>query len=152
MTLQADLIAKRQELAVKRTVLAGLFADANKETDPVKRDEIATSIKSANLELADLVDAVAPLQEMVEAEKANSDALKSLRAPVGRQIQPENEDVDRTNGASDDVLTAGFKSVRAMFANAMEANNLKSFHGFRGEFGELAVKTLITSADMTPLE
>ena len=159
MTLQADLISKREELAVKRTALAALFADANKETDPVKRDEIAGSIKSANNELADLVDAIAPLQELVEAERTNSEALKTLRQPVSRQIAPETEHVDREADSMDEVLSEGIKSVHALLTGGLEVNGLKSareggrgYYGFRGEIGELAIKTLITSADMTPLE
>lgn len=166
MTMQQDLIAKREEIALKRGALADLFKQANEVTDPIKRDEIGESIKSANTELADLVDAVAPLQEMVEAEKANAEALKALRQPMKRQVQPDNEHVDRENDSSDEVLAAGLKSFRELLSSGLEANGLKSardggrgFYGFRGEIGELALtsifpglKTLVTSADMTPLE
>lgn len=152
MTLQADLIAKREEIATKRQALAGLFAEANKTTDPAKRDEVGESIKSANTELADLVDAVEPLQNLVEAEKANSEALKSMRRPVGRQIEPDNEEVDAKRGSEDDLLADGFKSIHELVSSGMNVNGLKSLRGFRGELGEMAVKTLITSGDMTPLE
>jgi HK97 family phage major capsid protein len=159
VTLQADFIAKQAEIAAKRVALAGLFANANKETDPVKRDEIGGSIKSANDELADLVDAIEPLQEMVTAEQANAEALKSLRQPVDRQVDPESENVDRETDSADEVLSEGIKSIHKLLTGGLEVHGLKSakeggrgFYGFRGEIGELAIKTLITSADMTPLE
>lgn len=152
MTLQADLIAKKEELAAKRTALAGLFAEANKTTDPVKRDEIGASIKSANTELAALVDAITPLQDMVEAEQANRDALKAMQQPVNRQVIPDNEEVDRAKSPSDEIMSAGHKSFGALLQNGLETFGIKSFRGFRGEIGDLALKTLITSADLTPLE
>lgn len=159
MSLRADLIARREELAVKRTALADLFTKANAETDPAKRDELAASIKSANTELADLVDKIEPLQELVAAEDANREALKALRAGGrgGRQIEPDP--VDRETDDDDEVLSEGIKSIRAMLRQGLETNGLKSarqggrgFRGFRGDLGELALKTLITSADLTPLE
>jgi HK97 family phage major capsid protein len=152
VTIQADFTAKQEEIAVKRLALKGLFDEANKTTDPAKRDEVAKNIKTANTELAALVDEIVPLQEMVESERANTEALKSLRRPVDRQIQPETEVVDRTTEFSDEILTTGVKSVGALLRGAMDAHNIKSFHKFRGDLGELAVKTLITSADLTPLE
>jgi HK97 family phage major capsid protein len=159
VTLQADFIAKQAEIAAKRVALAGLFANANKETDPVKRDEVASSIKSANTELADLVDKIVPLQEMVTAEQANAEALKSLRQPVNRQVDAETEDVDREVDSADEVLSEGIKSIHKLLTGGLEVHGLKSakeggrgFYGFRGEIGELALKTLITSADLTPLE
>ncbi len=159
MTLQSDFIAKQAEIAAKRVALAGLFANANTETDPVKRDEIGSAIKSANKELGDLVDAIEPLQDLVTAEQANAEALKSLRQPVGRQIDPETENVDRETDTADEVLTEGIKSIHKLLVGGLEANGLKSardggrgYYGFRGEIGELAIKTLITSADLTPLE
>ncbi len=159
MTLQADFIAKQAEIAAKRTALAGLFANANKETDPVKRDELGASIKSANDELADLVDKIEPLQELVTAEQANMEALKALRQPVGRQVDPEAENVDRETDSADEILSEGIKSISKLLTQGLEVHGLKSakaggrgFYGFRGEIGELALKTLITSADLTPLE
>ena len=161
MSLKADLISKKEEIAVKRTALAELFKQANETTDPAKRDELGKSIKSANDELAGLVDAIEPLQDMVFAEDANREALKSMRKPVGRQTESEtdSEHVDRDADSADAILTEGTKSIRELLKQGLETNGLKSarlggrgFHGFRGEIGELAVKTLITSADLTPLE
>lgn len=152
MTLQADLIAKREEIATKRQSLSGLFAEANKTTDPAKRDEVGSSIKSANEELAALVDAVEPLQNLVEAEKANSEALKSMRRPVGRQIEPDSEEVDASHDSEGEILADGFKSIHELVTSGMNVHGIKSLRGFRGELGEMAVKTLITSGDMTPLE
>jgi predicted nucleic acid-binding Zn-ribbon protein len=95
VTLKADLIAKREELQAKRSGLAALFEQANTTTDETKRHELLGSIKSANLELSALVDAIDPLQDAVMAEDANQQALKSMRQPVGRQVDPESEHVDR---------------------------------------------------------
>jgi HK97 family phage major capsid protein len=159
VTMQADLIAKREELATKRAALATLFDEANKQTDPVKRDEVAKNIKSANDELGALVDEIAPLQEMVAAEETNRTALKAMRQSTGRQVEPDSEEVDRNAESSDEVLSTGIKSIHELLAQGLESNGLKSakfggrgFYGFRGELGELAIKTLITSADLTPLE
>jgi HK97 family phage major capsid protein len=152
VTLQADYIAAKEEIATKRLALKTLFETANKETDPVKRDEVAASIKTANTELAELVDKIEPLQELVEAEKANTAALKSMRQSGARQIQPDTEEVDRETGSSEEVLSSGIKSIHELLTSGLEAKGIKSYHGFRGEIGELAVKTLLTSADASPVE
>ncbi len=152
MTLQADFIAKKEEIASKRTALKSLFDNANKETDPVKRDEIASSIKTANTELAALVDAIEPLQELVTAERENNEALKSMRQGGTRQVPPDSDPVNPGLSPSEEILSKGVKSVGALMRDTMEARGIKSFRGFRGDLGELAVKTLITSADLTPLE
>jgi HK97 family phage major capsid protein len=152
VTLQADYIAAKEEIATKRLALKTLFETANKETDPVKRDEVAASIKTANTELAELVDKIEPLQELVEAEKANTAALKSMRQSGARQIQPEEEEVSRETGSSDEVLSSGIKSIHELLMQGMDAKGIKSYQGFRGEIGELAVKTLLTSADASPVE
>jgi hypothetical protein len=156
-SLQTDLVAKREELATKRATLNGLFGQADTETDPKKRDELLTSIKSANTELAALVDAIDPLQEAVLAQQDNAAALKAMRQPVGRQVTPEID--GRTSDSEEDILVAGIKSIHELVTGAMQSNGLKSIalggralRGFRGELGELAIKTLITSADQTPLE
>jgi HK97 family phage major capsid protein len=152
VTLQADFIAAKEEIATKRNALAGLFETANKETDPVKRDEVAKNIKSANEELAALVDKLEPLQNLVAVEQSNKEALKSLRQSGTRQIHPESEEVGRGSEPSDEILASGFKSVHELLTQGMEVHGIKSYQGFRGEIGELAVKTLLTTADATPLE
>jgi HK97 family phage major capsid protein len=163
VTLQADFTAAREEIAVKRTALAELFANANKETDPVKRDEIGKNIKSANDELADLVDKIEPLQQLVTVEQENKEALKALRQPVGRQIDPSDDsapgDPVARESFSDEVLASGIKSIHGLLSQGMESNGLKTareggrgFYNFRGELGELAIKTLIQTSGMTPLE
>ena len=122
MSLQTDFTAKQEEIAAKRLALSGLFDQANKETDPVKRDGIADGIKSANDELAALVDAIEPLGALVAAEQANKDAMKALRQPVGRQVVPADGDrgepVDRRSSPAEDVLSAGIKSVGEMLSRA----------------------------------
>lgn len=162
MSLQQDLTQKQEELAVKRTAAATIWDNLNKETDPAKRDTLAASWKSANAELAPLVDAIEPLQADVLAAQENEKALKAMRQPVGRQIDPSQdsaEHVDREVGYAEEVLNEGIKSIRKLLSQGMESNGLKTareggrgLYGFRGELGELAIKTLITSADLTPLE
>ena len=156
MSLQSDFAAKKEELALKRVALAGLFDQANTTTDPVKRDELGASIKAANDELAALVDAIEPLGAMVTAEMQNKEALKALRQPVGRQVIPADGDsgepVSRSTSPAEDVLSEGIKSIGEMLQQGLKSYGLESYRGFRGKLGELAIKTLITSADMTPLE
>ena len=153
MSLQQEFITANEELAVKRAAAAKLWGELNETAAGPKRDELAESWKSANKELADLVDKVEPLGQMVAEAEANKSALKALRQPVNRQIDPaeDTEEVDRTT-FSDDIVSAGSKSFGHLLKEKMEATGLKSFRGFRGDLGELAVKTLITSADLTPLE
>jgi HK97 family phage major capsid protein len=152
LSLQTDFTAKKEELAVKRQALARLFDQANTTTDPVKRDELASNIKTANTELAALVDAIEPLQELLHAEQENREALKAMRQPVDRQITEDTEAVSANSSPSDEIMSHGLKSVGDMFKTAMDAHGLKSFRGFRGEMGELAIKTLIQTSQMTPLE
>lgn len=147
MTLQADLIAKREELAAKRAALAAKFTEVDGISDETKKHEAASGIKAMNLELAALVDEIAPLQELVEAQKANSEAIKAMRG-TGRQIQPENEsDEDEPD---EDAFSA--KSIHELTTKALKANGIKSFKGFRGDLGAIAGKTLLTSSAATPLE
>lgn len=160
MTLQADFLAQKQEIAVKRTALADLFSKANTETDPVKRDEIAGNIKSANAELAELVDKIEPLQALVQAERENAEALKSLRQPVGRQTSLDDgeresiEEGGRGASPAEAIMAAGHKSIGDLLDSGLKTigqlQNGDGYRGYRGVIGELALKTLITSADMTP--
>jgi HK97 family phage major capsid protein len=154
VSLQADFTKAKEEIAAKRVALKGLYDQANTETDDTKRSELAGNIKSANLELADLVDKIEPLQELVTAERENTAALKAMRQPVGRQVDPADdvEEVGKSDSPSDDILAAGAKSVGKLLREQLEARGMKSFRGFRGDLGDLAIKTLITSADLTPLE
>lgn len=149
MSLQTDYIEKKKEIAAKRTALAGLFATANETTDATKRSELGDSIKSANLELADLVDKIAPLQDLVTAEHENAEAMKALREPIGRQVLPDNDDTDpvgRDRSPAADVMSKGVKSIGALLSER------ESYKGFRGELGELAIKTLIQTSQQVPLE
>jgi len=154
MTLQADFIAKQEEIATKRLALKSLFDQANTVTDPAKRDELASSIKSANTELADLVDKIEPLSDLVAAERQNQEALKSLGRRVDRQIAPENDadHVAPNRSPSDEIMSKGSKSIGEMLTDGLEAHGRTGYFGFRGDIGEIAIKTLITSADLTPLE
>ena len=157
MSLIADFQAKKEEIAAKRVALAGLFAEADKTTDTTKRDEIANGIKSANTELADLVDKIQPLQEQVELQRQNDEALKALRQ-TSRQTGNETEkaeSVDR-GSFSDELMSRGVKSLSELMRQTLESTGREDFRGFRGslatEQNPLAVKALLTSADLTPLE
>jgi HK97 family phage major capsid protein len=152
MTIQADFIAAQEEIAAKRVYLKTLFDDANKVTDPVKRDELGASIKSANTELAALVDKIEPLSDMVTAERQNNEALKAMRQPVGRQIAPESDEVVAGRSPSDQLMSKGFKSIGELLGSTDRGSSAIGYKGFRGDLGELALKTLITSGDLTPLE
>lgn len=91
MTLQADLIKSNEVIAAKRTRLKFLFEDTDKLSE-AEGEERVKAIKSANDELATLVDKHEKIQAAYEVEKLERDALKSLRkAP--RQIDPA-EDMD----------------------------------------------------------
>jgi len=155
-TLSTQYREKQAELATKRQALAALYADLDKTTDPAKGDELKASIKSANVELADLVDAFEPLNALIAAKDANEAALKKLGEPNVRPIDNDNEEVSRESSPSDEVMASGFKSIHELIAKSDAAvayrERTGSLKNFRGDLGTLAIKTLITSADMTPLE
>jgi HK97 family phage major capsid protein len=154
VSLDQTYIDQSQGVAAKRAALHGLYEQADTITDPSKRDELAGSIKSANLELNDLVDKLAETEQLVAARDQNRDAMKAMRQPVNRQITPTNDEADDDL----DVESIGAKSVRALLRDAMKSNGLKSMtqggdglRGYRGSLGDLAVKTLITSSQLAPL-
>lgn len=91
MTLGGDLIATREAVAGKRARLALLYDQANTTTDPARRDELASGIKSANTELATLVDRLEKLSDEYAAQQAERDALKAARQPVNRQVDPAED-------------------------------------------------------------
>jgi HK97 family phage major capsid protein len=147
VTLQADLTAKSEEVAAKRAALKALYDGANDVTG-TKRAELTEQITTANKELNALVDELGPLQELVAGEERNREALKAMRQPVGRQVVPTNEE---PSDEDEDVLAVGYKSVRALLRDSESYQAaIKSGRKFRGVIGDLAVKTLITSADLTP--
>ena len=125
MTLQAEFIAAQEQNAVKRTALKSLFDKANETSNPVAREELAGSIKTANIELADLVDKIVPLQEMLTAERENTAALKAMRQPVGRQIDPTADNVQAGDSPADDLLAAGTKSAGALLKAGLTERGLK---------------------------
>jgi len=97
VSLKGDFTKAKEELAAKRVRLAEMYQAAEKETDDAKRAEVYDGIKQANAELADLVDKIEPLGELVRAEEDNARALKALRQPVSRQVDddqgPEGQEV-----------------------------------------------------------
>ena len=152
MSIQADLIAASEELATKRTRLADMFRELDKVTDPAKRDEMGAAIKALNDELAPINDRVADLQGLRESERANADALKAMRS-APRQVEPDlGSSRDGQPQGQEDILSDGIKSIRELMTTGLSTYGIKHFGGFRGEIGELAIKTLLTSADLTPLE
>lgn len=153
MSLATDYREKRDEIRAKRVALKGLYDDREKTTDSAKVAEKDEAIKQANLELADLVDAFAPIQDQYTAWQANVDALKAMGDE--RQVVEPTKDGERVHAgksASDEILTRGYKSIGDLLIEELEHSGRKSWAKFRGEIGDLALKTLITSADMTPLE
>lgn len=154
MSLETEYRQKQEELAVKRTRLAGLFKQADTETDATKRAALSDDITASNKELADLVDAIVPLQDQINIKRQNDDAIKAMRTPGAPQINDDQKAdlVDRESSYSDDIVSKGAKSLSSAIRQTLEARGIKSLHGFRGALPELAIKALLTSADMTPLE
>lgn len=153
MSLATDYREKRDEIRAKRVALKTLYGELEAATDDAKRADKADAVKSANLELADLVDKFEPIQDQYMAWQQNEEALKALGDR--RQIDPTDGNVDavrRGVSPADEVLTRGMKSIGALLTEGLEVHGRKSWSKFRGEIGELALKTLITSADLTPLE
>src|SRR4051794_35994786 len=152
MALATDFREKRDEIRAKRVALKSLYDEREKTTDETKVAEKSDAIKSANLELSALVDKFEPIQEQYTAWQENESALKALGDR--RQIDPtdDNESVNRSKSPADDVLSQGIKSIGDLLRSGMDARGVQNLKSFRGDLGELAIKTLITSADLTPLE
>ncbi len=153
MSLDIEYREKRDEIRAKRVALKTMYDEREKTTDAAKVAEKDDSIKTANTELAALVDAFEPLQDRWAAKQANDDALKAMGDK--RQIDPSKDQVDRTVSPAEAVLAHGHKSIGELLTEGLETRGIKSYSGFRGDVGELSIhglKALITSADMTPLE
>jgi HK97 family phage major capsid protein len=157
VSLATDYREKRDEIRATRAALSGLYKEADTVTDDAKKTEKYDAIKAANLELADLVDKFEPIQDAFVAQQDNEAALKAMGDK--RQVvdtDPDAERVNRSLSPAEAVLAKGHKSLGEMLVADMEVRGIKSYSGFRGEIGgELSLrglKTLITSADMTPLE
>lgn len=155
MSIETTWREKRDEIRAKRVALKTLYDEREKLSDDAKVAEKSEAIKGANLELADLVDAFEPVQDEYTSWRANEDALKAFGDR--RQVDPadDNEDRERVGAyksAADGVLSLGYKSIGELLLDELEARGRKSWSKYRGEIGELAIKTLITSADLTPLE
>lgn len=154
MTLQADLISANKEIAAKQAAMAELLKDVDTlEAD--KAQERAKSIKAANDELSDLGTKRDELQDSVDEIEKAKHGVKAMAKSLGRQVDPADDEGEDDEPSEDAVLSAGIKSVRGLLAFALEHTPAlkaarRGFYGYRGELGELAVKTLITSADMTP--
>lgn len=155
MSLQQDFITAKEELVAKRLALKSLYDDAEKASGD-KQSDIYESIKSANAELADLVDKIEPLGDLVAAEQKNREALKAMSEPTRLQVDQsvDADEVSRESSPADEILSMGIKSIGALINEdrLVETIGRKSLRGFRGDLGELAIKALITTADMTPLE
>ena len=156
MSFASDLATKGEELVAKRLAMKAMY-DESKDLSGDAAAAKAEEIKRANLELADLGKVVEDLQGLVATERQNTEALKALTRQTDRMTIPEGERVD---GEDDDVLAIGAKSVHTLVRDGLKAAGRKSiaeggdgFRNFRGSLGELSLyglKTLITSADMTP--
>ena len=144
MTLQADLIAIDEEMAAKRSALGELLKDVDK-LDATKASERAAELRAANDELNDLGSKRDKLAADVDSIEAARTAAKASRKPVGRQIEPEADEP-----AEEDEYETGSKSIRELLKSGLTANGIKSYRGFRGDIGELALKTLISSSALAP--
>lgn len=153
MTLQADLIAANKEFSAKQSAMAELLKDLDSLAG-TKASDRASEIKQANDELSDLGEKRDALDAQVnEIERARA-AVKAGQRPVNRQVQPEMGD---ESDEDEETYTKGAKSVGELIKQTIEGHpGLKSarqgLYGYRGDLGTLAIKTLITSADLTPLE
>jgi HK97 family phage major capsid protein len=153
MSLATDFTKARDEIRAKRAALSAEYKEAEALTDEAKRAEKYDSIKTANAELAALVDKFEPIQDAYTAQRANEDALKAMGDK--RQTDPTGEPVNASMSPASAVLAQGHKSLGELLMQGLESRGIKSFNGFRGEIGDLSIrglKTLITSADLTPLE
>ena len=103
MSIQSDFLAKKEELTAKRLAVADLYKQAEAATDDTKRADIYDSVKTANTELAALVDAIEPIAELVAAQEQNAAALKALRQPAGTPTDGDSEDVSRSKTPSLDI-------------------------------------------------
>jgi HK97 family phage major capsid protein len=152
LTLQADLIEANKEFRAKQAAMADLLKDVD-SLSGTKAADRASEIKQANDELSDLGEKRDALQGQVdEIDKARA-AVKAGQRPVHRQVEPEIG----YEPEEDESFTEGVKSVRELIRNTLDSHPGqkaagRGLHGYRGDLGTLAVKTLITSADLTPLE
>lgn len=148
MTLQAELIAVNEEIAVKQASMATLL-DGIDTLEGDKAHERATAIKAANLELSALAEKRDPLDAAVAEINRAKDGVKAMRGSAGRQVIPTNE-----AGAQDDddEYEPAIKSVKQLLRQAEDYRSaIKAGSKFRGSFGEMAVKTLIQSSSLAPL-
>jgi HK97 family phage major capsid protein len=149
VTLQADLIAKNDEIAAKRARVGELLKDID-TLDGTKAAERAAELRAANAELNALgaeADRLAADAKEIEAAKAAVKASQRTNGPrLVESPKPESDE-----DAGEDVFAeTGAKSVRDLLRNAMNARGIKSFAGYRGDLGELATKTLIQSSALAP--
>lgn len=153
MTTATEYREKRDEIKAKRVALKALYDEREKLTDAAKVAEKSEAIKSANDELSDLVDKFDPIQEDYLRQQENESALKAMGDKRQVVDTETSEHKDRKSSPAEEVLSKGIKSIAELIdEDALETAGRKSWKGFRGELGELAIKTLITSADLTPLE
>jgi HK97 family phage major capsid protein len=148
VTLQADLIAVNEEIAVKQSGMAELLKDID-TLEGDKAHERATAIKAANTELGELSKKREPLDAAVAEINRAKEGVKAMSRGSGRQFIPTND-----AGAADDEdeYEPAIKSVKQLLRSAEGYQSaIKAGRQFRGSFGEMAVKTLIQSSSLAPL-
>jgi HK97 family phage major capsid protein len=148
VTLQAELIAVNEEIAAKQSSMATLLKDVD-TLEGDKARERATAIKAANLELSALAEKRDPLDVAVAEINRAKDGVKAQNRGSGRQVIPEND-----AGAldDDDEYEPAIKSVKQLLRQSEGFQRaIKSGEKFRGSFGEMALKTLISSSSLAPL-
>jgi HK97 family phage major capsid protein len=144
LSLQALLAQKSDELATRR---AALKAHADLATS-LPADKVWDHVKAMEpmeKELADLNDQVGSLQERVEAQKRNDEALKAMRDPIGRQTTSQATSPDEDD--ADAALAA--KSMRQILRESPYAAALKAGTAgtYRGPLGSISYKTLVTTSN-----
>jgi hypothetical protein len=144
VTLQADLIAANEEVAAKQARMAELLKDIN-DLPADKARERADAIKSANTELADLGEK----RDKLERTSSRSSGRARPSRPRGACRPARSSPRTRTR-RDEDIYSTGVKSVRDLLKNEALPGGDQGRREVPRLLGELAVKTLITSADLTP--
>lgn len=150
MSYQGELVKLNEEIAAKQAAMSKLFEGVT-ELSGTKATDRASEIRQANEELSKLAekrdgkDGDPGLQYLADVEKANKEAVKSIRQGVPRQVDAETE------GPGESPI--GTKSLGDLLRdNQAYQEAIKSGGKFRGSLGELpfreATKATLTTADM----
>lgn len=121
MSAQGELIAVNESLAAKRAVLSQMLRGVDSLSGQ-KAAARAESIKTLNSDLAGLIEKQYELQERADFDRAQHDALKTMRQPVDRQIMPSDDDA--TFGEPDALK-------RSSWGEAVVQANSEGYRGYK---------------------